>query len=155
MKNFTRTLIVTIALSLLLPVSSFAKRKFSFDKDFIFKDGNVEIKVEKAEILVLNSGMTLTLLIMNNGTEEYEFNASDFEVLDPKTKQAFYSCTKDKDMVSAPHYLVMQNILTNNTAVKADRAVKGIILIFADTDALRKLKAFELNFKGQTLKMTS
>lgn len=153
MKKLLNKLTLVLLLAL-LPSTTFA-RKYFVDEDFVYKKGNLEVKVENIEILWNWSGMAVNLVITNTGDEEAFFDASEFEILNTESNMALYSSTKNKNIVNVPYEASKLNILTNANAVNPNRTIKGSILILAQPDELKDLKNFDLNYAGQTMKVRS
>lgn len=137
-----------------IPATSQA-RKFMFEEGYTFKTGNVEIKVERIEILTNWSGLAINLTVANNDDNEFVFPADAFEILNTETNEAYYSCTKDKQLVNIPYTAASYNVLSNSTKINPHRTIKGSILILGNIEELKSLANFDINFEKQILKVSS
>ena len=142
-----RITLVTVLL-LTVSLSSYA-RKYRFDKSFAFKAEQTEIKIESIDMLWGWGGLIINISMTNNGTKPFIFSSGDVEVLNVYTKEALYSCTKDKNMVTIPYEASKLNVLTNATEINPQRTVKGTILILAHKTQFQDLKDFDIIYAGQ------
>ncbi len=151
--------IALLSLLILLPLTSFGKRKYTYNEGFYFKKESAEVKVTNVKILPGWGGLIIDISVQNKGNDVFNFFVDDVEILNSSNNEGHYSFSKGKSVATIPYIvgtdLQRMNILVGNTEINPNRTVSGTILILAGKEQLKSLKNFDMIYAGQTLKVTS